>query len=204
MAMLPRTASCNDCGKGITANAAKRSGMCIGCGNKRRWADPAFRERRQAGIEKKWQDPVYRAAAIARARRLGIESAKDEELQERRRAYGRWVYANVLSRPDVREKNRQAVIARSGKTLSANAHAWCPPEYRAEYQYLRRTKKLLKAEAQQIIYAQIKADIARLSPFERQQRALERGGTLIANDRGSSLDNPGNYGEERWEVGRAG
>jgi hypothetical protein len=57
-------------------------------------------------------------------------------------------------------------------------------------------------EAKKIILADIAAKAAKISPFERQERALARGGKLVANDRGPSFGEAIDYGEAKWEVGR--
>ena len=183
----PRVGNCSDCGTGITSQS--KTGLCIPCGNRKRWADPEFRAKRAAGIKKKFADPLYMAKVRANSRQIGLKYAKDEELQERRRAYGRYAYATFLSKPEVREKNRQAVRERSAKTQRAKRMAWCPEKYWDDYRHLRKSKKLTAAEARQVILASIAAEkenerarIARLSPFERQELALKRGGQLIAND----------------------
>jgi hypothetical protein len=77
---------------------------------------------------------------------------------------------------------------------------WLPPEhreeYRAQYRSMVSNRKFKAEEARQIILADIRAKTAKLSPFERQERALARGARLVANDIKPSLANPGVYRAE--------
>jgi hypothetical protein len=89
----------------------------------------------------------------------------------------------------------------AGRKISARHLSWCPEAYREAYRAIR-AKGVPVPDAKRIVLAQHRADEARLSPFERQERALARGGKLVANDRGPSFGEAVDHGERRWEVGR--
>ncbi len=94
--------------------------------------------------------------------------------------------------PEFRE-----VMGQRGPKISETKMGWCPPAYRADYLYFTRRLHLKADEARRLVRDQIKADKARvearLSPFDRQMRALERGAQLVANDARPGLDRPGVY-----------
>lgn len=58
-----------------------------------------------------------------------------------------------------------------------------PGEYRKEYRSMVSNRGFRADEARRIILAEIAAQKAKLSPFERQERALANGAKLVANDR---------------------
>ncbi len=148
------------------------TGMCLVCGNRKRAADPAYEARRKAGLAAKWADPDYRAKMRAKGRAHALRMNNDPDVTGRRRIAARKVAREVLHRPDIREKTLQAVREKSGKTQSATRIAWCPEEHRPLYWYMRRTKRMTLAECKAAIANQIRADRARMSPFERQEADL--------------------------------
>ena len=191
--MLPRVANCLDCGTPITATS--KTGCCIKCGNRRRWADPEFRAKRIAGIHRKWRDdPLW--AARKKASLTAAVLAAQQANPEKWRQLG-FAHIGNLTSPEAKAKQIAAVKAAGWKATERHL-GWCPEEYRNDYRHLVNWKHIKAAEAKQIIIAQIKADEAKLSPFERQQRALERGGRIVANDASPSLANPADYGERKW------
>jgi hypothetical protein len=104
----------------------------------------------------------------------------------------------VLRRPDVMAKAiSPEARAKANRSREATWYGFCPVEYRPLYKYLRRTKKLTRDEAISAVRQEMASDLAKLSPFERQMRALEKGAQLIANDIKPSLANPGIYEERK-------
>jgi hypothetical protein len=188
-----------NCGCGKTLGRRNTSGRCALCALAELNADPEHQAKRLAGIKRKFEDdPAYAAAARERCRRVGLKAGQDPELRARRVEAGRERYANILSRPDIREKAIASIKARVGAKLRARALSWCPEYLWPEYQYLRKVKRLPAAEAREIVLQEHARREAALSPFERQMRALEKGAKLVATDARPSLSNPGNYGERRW------
>lgn len=190
-----RQKPCADCGK--TLSFKNESGRCASCFAKLVNADPELTKRRADGLRHKIAtDPMFAAKLRAVAAEMGFKAGRDPELRKRRVAHGKWMWENVLSRPDVRAKNLAAVKG-NGPKQSAYWMGWCPPEYRDEYRFLTKTKKLSRPEAQAVIFAEIARKEAALSPFERQERALQRGAQIVAND---AAPNP-YAAQSKWSVG---
>lgn len=112
-----------------------------------------------------------------------------------RRCHCRAHLSNPKRQNPETEKRRLAALVEANKRRVYLP--WCPPEYHAEYRRMIMHRRFKAHEAKAIILAQIKADLAKLSPFERQERALRNGAQLIANDQKPSLANPGFYGERK-------
>lgn len=191
-----KTANCADCGKAITAKT--KTGRCRSCKNHFLNSQPAFVAARAEGIRKKWSEDKAFAAKMrlifsATGRANGTDPKRRAKLAE----LGKCKIAQLHS-PESRAKAK-AKSKQTGRKISEHYMGWCPPEYRDEYRRLTISKNLRANEARAIILAQIKADKARLSPFERQRLALEKGAQLVANDTGASLSNPADYGEAKWE-----
>lgn len=177
---LERT--CSDCNSSI--HDANKSGLCrLCCDTLRR---PDVEAKRVAALRAKMDtDPIYRRRAQERMRRVGIEAGKDPMLTAARSERGKWLYANKLDTDEVREKIK-ATRPAVGAELRRQRLSWMPEAYWGEYLFLIRRKRIKKAQAKAIILAQIasdKAKASRVSPFERQQRALDNGAKLVANDR---------------------
>lgn len=192
------------CTCGAKLSVRNVTGMCLPCGNRARSSDPDFIAKQRAGMSRKWADPAYRAKMRVTSRAHALRLAQDPAIQEARRQLGKATYKQRLFDPEVRARTMQAVRERSGKTQSANRIAWCPPEYRDQYWFLRRTKRMSLAECKEIIAGEIRAKqqreraaIERLSPFEKQDRALRNGAGIVANDQRPSLDRPGIYEERK-------
>lgn len=193
---LGRTCSC---GKDITDDNV--TGFCGPCNLR----SPITEARRQAALRAKWEnDPAWRAEVRARMKKVGTEAGRDPVLTARRREHGKIQYATYLNTPEVRAKVK-ATRPMVGKKIRDKKLAWCPPAYRDEYLFLLKNKKVRKAEAKEMILATIDLDKERreraranLSPFERQELALQSGAQLAANDSTPSLSNPADFGEQKW------
>lgn len=86
---------------------------------------------------------------------------------------------NVVQRTPETEARRIAALVEANRR---RIHIpWLPREYHAEYRNMIRNRRFKAAEARAIIEAQMKADERKLSPFERQERALRAGATLQDN-----------------------
>ena len=191
--------ACSDCPNPIRNENV--SGRCKSCATAYNNRLPETKAKRVAGWKKRMADPLKYArlcATLADNARKGLEDPVKRAAAAER---GRLQYERYLNNPEVRALlNSPEMRAAKGKKITAARLAWCPPEYRAEYLYLIYTKRMHRSEAKPIILEQVRADrereLAKLSPFERQMRALEKGATLVANDQKPSLANPG-YHEER-------
>lgn len=177
--MIPKPCQCAGCGKAITAKA--KTGRCRVCKNHLLNSQPEFKAARAAGNRKKWDDPAFVEKMRAVCREIGKGNGTDPVRRAKLVEIGKNSVARLHS-PENRAKVRakQDIIARK---ISERAMAWCPVEYRETYRYLTIRKNFLAADARKIILEQVRKDqereLAKLTPFERQMRALERGGTLV-------------------------
>ncbi len=190
--------TCLDCAKGITNE--NKGGRCKPCATIYNNRLPETKAKRVSGWKKRIANPRHYAdlcrVAAANSRKAMSDPTKRVAAQQRARI----IYETYLDTPEMRAHvTAPETRARAGRSLTATRLSWCPPEYRDDYLFLINTKRMPASEARQIVIDQIAADNARelaeLSPFERQDRALRNGAQLVANDRGPSLDNPGIYGE---------
>jgi hypothetical protein len=132
--------------------AAKPTTHCRRCSIMKIAADPVLEERRLAAIRANFDDPAYRAAHIARVREVN----QRPEVRASRVEHGKFIYATVLSRPDVLAKNRSPEVrAKAGRATSETMLSWCPPERRDEYKWLVRWKHIPAVEARRIIEADL-------------------------------------------------
>lgn len=188
--------TCKSCGKPVSRKC--RTGYCRTCFTAKLNSDPELIARRKAAADRRWADPIQRAKMAAIARQMGINARKDPQFRKWLSDNGRRLCHEVLSRPDIAAKaNCSETKLRARDKRRATQIAWCPEEYREQFFYLLRTKRIPYAEARRMVEEQRKTDIANLSPFERQQRALEKGAQLVANDQRPSLANPGIYEERK-------
>ncbi len=88
---------------------------------------------------------------------------------------------SIIRRNAETERRRIAALVAANRRRAYNP--WLPREYHAEYRRMVSNRGFTATEARQVIEAQIKADNAKLSPFERQERALAKGAALVANER---------------------
>lgn len=192
---------CSACAIGI--GDLNKSGRCKPCNIRALNTDHDLRLRRGATQARQLRENPHlyrRKCAILAANRA--KARINPEYVAMLKAQGPRL--NSYRTPETEARRIAALI----KANKRRRHTWLPDCYREDYRKMIRHSRMRAVEAKRIILEQVEADkrraTAALSPFERQQRALERGATLVANDRGHSLDNPGNYGEHRWEVGRVG
>lgn len=191
--------TCGDCAAPIT-NISK-SGRCRACNTIRNNKKPELVAKRMEGKRKAMSDPL-KYARICQVARNNIRKAMADPVKRAAAIErGKAKAALHFNTPEGRAwANRPEVRERAGKSLSETRMAWCPPEYRQTYKDLLRARVCTAAEGRQLIAEQIKADKERnkhLSPFERQQRALENGAAIVANDQKPSLANPGFYEERK-------
>jgi hypothetical protein len=131
-------------------------------------SDPAVQARRLEGIRAYYDDPENRAKAREKVRKLTARVMANPEMVERKREHGRRTYRDVLSRPDVREKNLSPEVrAKAGRARSDTVLAWCPPEYRDLYRQLWRSRNVSAVEARRMVEEQIAKDNSPLRILDR-------------------------------------
>lgn len=186
------------CGKELGRH--NKSGLCARCFNRSRNADPEFQRRRIEGIRRKYADPTHRAKM---ARVIAQNSKRWQATPEGRdwmEKNGKRLATEVLRRPEVMAKAiSPEARAKANRTRQEGWYGFCPIEHRPTYKFLRNVKKLTRDEAMAVINQEIECGRRRLSPFERQDRALAKGAKLIANDPGPSFGEAVDYGEAKWE-----
>ncbi|WP_066703908.1 hypothetical protein [Sphingobium amiense] len=123
--------------------------------------DPEIQRRRREGIARHHAKPGVKLEYRERMRKVMEKVKADPALMEKRREHGRWLHANVLTRPDVVEKTlAPETREKRAATLSATRMRDIPGAYRDEYRRLVASKKATAAEAKAIILEQFKRDIA--------------------------------------------
>jgi hypothetical protein len=182
------------CGCGKELSNQNKSGLCVQCFNRSRNADPEFQRRRLEGIHRKAAEPAHRAKMASVVIRNSRRWAATPEGRAWMEQNGKRLATEVLRRPDVMAKAiSPEARAKANRAREETWYGFCPAEYRPLYKYLRKTKKLTRDEAISAVQQEVASDLAKLSPFERQMRALQKGAQLIANDQKPSLANPGIY-----------
>lgn len=171
--------TCSDCGAEISAQS--KTGRCHRDAMIALHANPAYRAKRLAALDRHFAKPGAKEAAGRRL--LKYRDEMPEADRERRREHGRWLAAEVLT-PELRAKS-QTPEARA-RAIAGNAEAklgWCPPDRRDEYRLLVRRKRYSAAEARALIEADLKrlADQERKRPrtFEDQLAAVAAGAVLV-------------------------
>lgn len=173
---------CGTCSKPLTDKA--KGGLCRSCLVRAMNADPECQRARKAGIAKKWQDPEHRAKMIRVAGASMAKFLAKPGARERLREQGRRTAREVLRRPDIMARARTPEVnAKRAKALHETRMGWCPPEHRQMYRDLTLAKRILAHDARRMVLEHIERSKPRLSPFERQERALRNGALLVANDR---------------------
>lgn len=185
------------CGSAVSNNSA--SGLCRSCFMRRLSNAPGRGAKISAALKERLKDPAHMAEHVERARRASVTKRMNPEWRLRAAKVMREI-VQPLAMASGRHRDRDWA-AMSKKGLEAR-WAWCPPEYRETYLELRG-KGLKMLEARQLVRDQIAKDkreaLAKLSPFERQELALHRGGKLVANDAEGSFERPAFHGEAKWE-----
>lgn len=93
---------------------------------------------------------------------------------ERRRANGRRLAREVLSRPEVKAKAASAEVrARAGRAKTETMLGWCPPALRESYRHLLK-KGYLAADARRIIEAEIPETAAHTKRVLANHRDVQR------------------------------
>jgi hypothetical protein len=193
-ALRPRakTAECVDCGTAVFVGS--KTGRCRACKNVFIHTIPGVREAKAEGVRRKWrEDPCFAAKMRMIFREVGRANGTDPIRRARLVEHGHRMKAQLHSPESFAKRDYKIVAAK----LSERAMGWCPVEYRDEYKRLTQSKRMLAHEAREIILDQVRSDLAKLSPFERQERALTKGAAIVANDQKPSLANPGLYGERK-------
>lgn len=140
---------------------SKGAKRCKPCSAKHMATDPEIQRRRREGIQRYHQKPGVKLEYRERMRKALAASMADPEQLERRREHGRWLRANVLTRPDVVAKTvSPEVNAKRAASLSATRMRDIPAAMRDEYRRLVVTKKVPAAEVKAIILDQWKKQIA--------------------------------------------
>ena len=143
---------CGECGAAITRQS--KSGLCRLHAMRRLHADPGYCERRMAALQRHFAQPGVREACAERLAtwRRNMPAAERERLRE----WGRHLVREHLSQPEVRARS-QRPEARAAAIAGNDAAkmGWCPPELRAAYHRLVRSKKIPAREARRIIEAEI-------------------------------------------------
>jgi len=179
---LPK--NCSDCGKQLVRSA---TGYCRQCFNRRTNADPVARAHRKEGTQR-W-NAQNGAKVVLRARKGAATRAANPEYIAKLRET---VRTKVQPHSYTPEAIARRDMVKRGRAISQARLPWCPPEWLDHYRLLRR-KSFSAAEAKTMTLQAIKDAAAKLSPFERQMRALERGAKLIEVGEGPSLARPGVY-----------
>jgi hypothetical protein len=181
------------CGCGARVCNKSKSGQCRACFMDRLNADPNRGAKTSATLKERLKDPAIKARHLAGCRKAALTKRGNHELRERLRKIMREQVqpVSVATGANVRGRDYKK-MAEKGK---AARWAWCPPEYRETYRDLT-AKGVGAREARRMLAEQIRADLAKLSPFERQERALANGAQLVANDQKPSLASPGVYAED--------
>jgi hypothetical protein len=170
--------NCSDCNAPITRQS--KTGRCRNCARAVSMANPEIQAKRLQRLSERLRDPQVRAKvsrALVEAHRERM--ATDPAYVERRREEGRRLAATRLghaAQPKGSQINRI-----KGQKLSDRRLGWCPREYRAFYQKMRRQRGKGADVAKRLTLEKIAADRAKMTPFERQMAALKRGASLVSN-----------------------
>lgn len=174
--------TCGDCSARLSNITT--SGYCRSCIRARFNKVPEMAAKRAEGRRRSMSDPLKYARACALARSNIRKAMANPETRARfvedgKRKAAKYYPALLASVRDPEQRKA------AGRRISEARLAWCPPEYRDTYRHLVNSKNCTAAEGRALITAQIAADKERelnaLSPFERQMKALENGGKIVAN-----------------------
>ena len=160
-----------------TISAKNKTGRCRSCCARAITACPKARAKARASLIERMRDPETRAQHVARST-AGIrrKMAEDPAFAANRREQGRRCGLSLASHKAHPAGSPSRI--RAGQSVSATRLAWCPPTYRDAYRGLIKRHGIKGAEARRMIEAQVAADRARMSPFERQMDAVMRGAAI--------------------------
>jgi hypothetical protein len=168
-----------DCGTRVSDQS--KTGRCLRCNLRLMAKDPEITKRRADALRKRLaEDPVERQRRALQMKLNRRNAVNNPVACERilaaalRNLPKAWTPESVAK--------RVAAIPIAAKKLSDRKLSWCPPEKRDHYRWLVRYRHVKAADAREIVLAEVRAELAALSPFERQMRALQNGARLIAND----------------------
>lgn len=165
---------CRNCSTPIGGGS---TGLCRSCLAKHIAADPVCRAKRATSVARYAREHPQEISerAMRSAATKMSDPSKREALRQlmRERVQPKSYTPEAMARRDIADRARKATM----KRLS-----WCPPEYIEQYRWLCNSKCLSTKDAKAAILEQVKRDEAKLSPFERQDRALRNGAQLVAND----------------------
>lgn len=107
---------------------------------KKRWGDPAFRERMRAiasaRLKKQWQDPAFRALHVP----IDEHMRSNPKLQEKRRESRKKHMKENWADPEFRQKqavaSRKSMLARWDKGEFLSGRLAIPEEFLKRYNYL--------------------------------------------------------------------
>lgn len=181
---MVKDAACAACGAPIHPKRNK-TGYCIKHVLIHNKALPGFEERRQERFREATATAEYRELCSEGLRRRWADPEKRRQQSETAKKN----YHLMAGSPQCRAANlAPEARAKRAETLSRYrlAKIGVPHECREQYLHLRRVKGLSVEEARGIVLADMLAKAMRqtrpkackLSPFERQERALENGASL--------------------------
>lgn len=168
---MPKGGVCLDCGTEL--GARNRSGFCRRCVGRANLRKPGIRVKIAEKNRERMASPEVRAEM---SRRMKLRLAADPELREkyvatmrkanqspacyaaRRRRWAAekpWIKGNEAQPAGSEPRQRAA------RAISATRLSWCPPHLRDEYRFLTEIKRLLAAEARQMIEDQHEVEMTR-------------------------------------------
>ena len=169
--------TCSECPTPISDT--NKCGKCRRCNLTAQNHDAAFQAARLPALV-----ASHAVSAGSPHRRRAAKAAAAKRMA--RPGYREWLVRQMKEVVQPKSRTPEAIAKRDmkavGDKLRERYLGWCPEEYRDEYRRLMRSKGMNAREARECIKASIRAATEALSPFERQMRALERGGKIVAND----------------------
>lgn len=149
-------ATCTDCPR--TLHKPCPTMRCRSCNAKRLAADRDVRAKAGATMRALFADPAVRARrGAATSRAIAEKRRTDPAFVAMQRETGRRLAATGLGARALGPAGSEGRM-RAGRGISAAKLAWCPPDYRAEYIRLLRSKLLKKPDARRIILEQAAKD----------------------------------------------
>lgn len=147
---------CKVCGKPVSRQSKK--GFCKPCSARHLHADPQIVANRAAAIAEFCARPEV---VEENRRRIAAYMANMPEAdREARRAHGHRLFKRYLDTPENRALVTSPEIrAKVAARVTETRLGWCPPEWRAEYERLIRSKRLPAAEARAVIEAELKGTV---------------------------------------------